>query len=89
MQFIKLVVFGAIALTVIYFSISIYSQSVRRERLEDEFDENPPAGAGPDDRDAFVAKGMTEYHSSLRPKLIGLVYVVPVVAISVIIYVVN
>ncbi|PUB14138.1 hypothetical protein [Yoonia sediminilitoris] len=89
MQFIKLVVFGAIALTIIYFSISLYSKSVRRERLEDQFDEDPPEGAGPEDRDAFVAKGMTEYENSIRPKLIGLVFVVPVIAISVIIYIVN
>lgn len=89
MGFIRLVVFGFIALTVIYLSIAIYSRSVRRERLEDEFDADHPDGGAPGARDAYVKAGIAEYSNSVRPKLIGLVYVVPIIAVSIIIYVIN
>ena len=89
MGFIKLVIFGFIGLTVIYFSIAIYSRSVRKERLEDEFDEKFPEGGAEGARDTFIAEGMHAYNTSIRPKLIGLVYVVPTVVIAVIVYTIN
>ena len=89
MGFIRLVVFGFIALSVIYLSVSVYSRSIRRERLEDEFDEDHPEGGEPGARDAYVEAGIVEYNSSIRPKLIGLVYVIPIIVISVIVYVIN
>ncbi len=89
MGFIKLVVFGFVGLTVIYFSVSLYSRSVRKERLENEFDAANPGGGEPGARDAFIAKGMDAYNNSIRPKLIGLVYVVPTVVIGAIIYTIN
>lgn len=88
MGFIKLVVFGFIGLTVIYFSVSLYSRSVRKERLEDEFDAENPDGDR-DARDTFVAEGLKAYDASIRPKLIGLVYVVPTLAIGTIVYMIN
>ncbi|KQI71927.1 hypothetical protein AN191_10830 [Loktanella sp. 5RATIMAR09] len=88
MGFIKLVVFGFIGLTVIYFSVSLYSRSVRKERLEDEFDAENPDGDR-DARDAFVTAGLQAYDASIRPKLIGLVYVVPTLAIGAIVYMIN
>lgn len=89
MGFIKLVIFGFVGLTVIYFSVSLYSRSVRKERLENSFDEENPDGGAPGARDAFVVAGIEAYDSSIRPKLIGLVYVVPTVVIGTIIYVIN
>ncbi|WP_341368581.1 hypothetical protein [Yoonia sp. BS5-3] len=89
MAFVRLFVFGFIILTILYFCISLYSRSVRTERLENEFDEAHPNGAPDGARDAFVQEGLKAYDSSIRPKLIGLVYVVPVIAISVIVYVIN
>ena len=89
MGFIKLVVFGFLGLSVIYLSVSIYSRSVRKERLEDEFDAAHPDGGAPGARDAFVAEGLKSYDASIRPKLIGLVYVVPTVAIGVVVYMIN
>ena len=47
MQFVRFAVVGFVLLTVIYVLISIYSRSVRRERLEDdwaELDEEARAG---------------------------------------------
>ena len=89
MGFIKLVIFGFIGLTVIYFLVSIYSRSVRKERLEDEFDAENPDGGDEGARDAFVAEGLKAYDASIRPKLIGLVYVVPTLAIGTIVYMIN
>ena len=89
MAFIKLVIFGFIGLTVIYWSISLYSRSVRKERLEDQFDEAHPDGGEKGARAAFIADGLKDYDQSLRPKLIGLVYVVPTVVIGTIIYTIN
>ena len=89
MQFVRLIVFGFLVLSVVYLCVSWYSRSVRREKLEKEFDAAPPAGANDAMRSAFIEKGMADYHASVRPKLIGLVYVVPLIAMSVIIYVVN
>ncbi len=40
-------------------------------------------------RDTFIATGMQAYNTSIRPKLIGLVYVVPTVVIGAIIYTIN
>lgn len=89
MAFIKLTVFGFIALTVIYWSISLYSRSLRKETLEKAFDADNPGNADRAARDAYVAKGMDEYNASIRPRLIGLVYVVPVLAVATIAYLIN
>ncbi|EBA13515.1 hypothetical protein [Roseobacter sp. CCS2] len=89
MGFIKLVIFGFIGLTVIYFSVSIYSRSVRKERLEDEYEANHPEDGTSDARDAFVSEGLQSYDASIRPKLIGLVYVVPTVVLGTIVYMIN
>ncbi|MEL6841053.1 MAG: hypothetical protein AAFP85_17355 [Pseudomonadota bacterium] len=89
MGFVKLVVFGFIGLTVIYWSISLYSRSVRKERLENEFDADHPDGGAPGARDAFITEGLKAYDGSIRPKLIGLVYVVPTVVIAAIAYTIN
>ncbi len=86
MAFLKLLVIGLVGLTIIYLSLSVYSASLRRERLEKDYDANPVPGQT---RDAYVATGMAAYRSSLRPKLLLLVYVVPVAVCGVIIYVIN
>ncbi|ART99688.1 hypothetical protein [Yoonia vestfoldensis] len=89
MAFIKLVIFGFIALTVIYWSIAIYARSVRKENLEKSFDAANPGSLDLAARDAFVSAGMTAYNASIRPKLVGLVYVVPTLVIGSIIYLIN
>lgn len=81
----RLLVVGFIALTVIYVSVSIYSRSVRRGKLELEWDDEGMEG----DKDAWVREGLEDYDRSLRRKLILLVYVIPVVIVGTIIYVVN
>ena len=77
MGLVRLVIFGFIGMTAAYFLISIYSRSVRREKLEKRWAAEHPEGDEAA-RDAYVEAGMAAYHSSLRPKLILLVYVIPV-----------
>ncbi|MEJ6397445.1 hypothetical protein [Yoonia sp. 208BN28-4] len=86
MGFVRLVVFGFIALGVVYLSISLYSRSVRREKLENAYDEAPVEGMT---RAEYVAKGIKEYNASFRPKLIALVFVIPPAIVATIVYITN
>lgn len=88
MGLIRLVVMGFVVLSVIYFSLWLYFRSLRRENLEEEWDEENPGGAR-DDRDAYVEKGMEKYEQGFRSKLIFLVYIVPPVIITTILYLTN
>nr|WP_099825365.1 hypothetical protein [Oceaniglobus indicus] len=74
-----------VALTVIYVLLSIYSRSVRREKLEDAWEEEGQPG----ERADFVRNGLAEYDSSLRRKLILGVYVIPVIVVGSLIYAIN
>ena len=87
---LRILVFAFIALSVVYFLVSIYSRSVRREKLEKAWDTDPAReGAAKDARDAYIKDGMAVYEHGLRKKLIWLVYILPAVAVAIIIYVVN
>jgi hypothetical protein len=82
---LRLIVFGFVGLTIVYWLVSIYSRSVRRETLEKRFD----AGDVEGDRDAYIQAGMAEYERGLRKRLIWLVYIIPMVAMGLTIYFVN
>lgn len=82
---LRAAVLGFIILSVAYVLISIYSRSVRREKLEKKFD----AGGIEGDRDAYIEAGMQAYNKSLRRRLIWLVYIIPAVVVSVTIYIIN
>jgi hypothetical protein len=81
----QLLFIGFIVLTVIYVCLSLYSRAVRREKLRAEWHEGPQDI----DKETFVDQGLAEYDTSLRRKLILGVYVVPVIVVSVIIYLTN
>lgn len=72
-------------LTVIYVALSLYSRSVRREKLELQWEEEGREG----DMRAFVRAGLKAYDRSLRRKLILGVYIVPITVIGIIVYIVN
>ena len=88
---VRLVVVGFIVLTVIYVSLSFYSRAVRRGKLEREWDEELTAGERGEyaDRDTFIDQGLEDYDGSLRRKLILGVYIIPVTAVVILIYVTN
>lgn len=85
MGYIRLAIFGLVGLTVVYVLVSLYSASIRREKLEDRWE----AEGRPGDRDAYVERGMRAYRKSFRRKLIVLVYVIPIIAVSVLVYLLN
>lgn len=86
---IKLVVFGFVILSVIYGLVWLYSRSVRREKLEKEWDADNPEGGDPQARETYVAEGMEDYHSSIRPKLILLVYIIPTALVIAVLILTN
>ena len=47
---IRLAFLGLIGLSVLYLVVRTYARSVHRERLEKEWDANPPAGQGASER---------------------------------------
>lgn len=90
MAFLRLIVFGFLALSVVYLAVSFYSRSVRREKLEGRADERIAEGRLEESaRDAFIEDGMRDYEHSLRKKLILGVYVVPVIVVIILVYVTN
>ena len=86
---IRLFVFGFIGLSVLYLLLSVYSRSLRREKLEKKWDANPPEGQGKTERSAYIRSGMIEYEQGLRKKLIVLVFVIPIIVFGVTVYFVN
>lgn len=86
MQFVRLVVGGFLILTVLYVCVSLYSRSVRREKLEDWWDEAPVEGTT---REDYIAEGMAKYEAGLRKKLIWLIFVIPPIVVTTILYFIN
>jgi len=82
---LRLGLMAFIVMLITYFILSWWSRSVRRKKLETEWDEDIQSG----DRAAFIEEGLEEYDGSLRRKLILGVFVVPYLVIGVLIYVVN
>ena len=82
---IRLILLTLVFLTVVYLLVSVYSRSVRRERLEKRFD----AGGVEGDRDAYIAQGMATYEHGLRKRLIWLVIILPLAAMAATVYFVN
>ncbi len=75
-----------IVLTVVYVGISIYSRRVRRGKLAARWDEKDILTV---DRETFIDRGLKKYDNSIRRKLILGVYIVPLTAIVVLVYVTN
>ncbi|WP_168713290.1 hypothetical protein [Cochlodiniinecator piscidefendens] len=81
----RLMLFGFIALSVLYLMIAWYARSIRRGNLEREFDDANMPG----DRDAFVKEGVKNFTQTLRYRLLLLIYVIPVIVAIMMIYVTN
>lgn len=72
---------GFVILSVIYLIALVYSRSVRREELEKDWDARHPGRRDDPERRRFIDDGMAAYGSSLRVKLLWLVYILPMAAI--------
>lgn len=71
--------------TIVYVCLSLYSRAKRRDKLEAQWDAEIREG----DRESFVREGLEDYDGSLRRKLLLGVYIVPLTAIAVLVYVTN
>jgi hypothetical protein len=90
MGWLRLAFMMYVALTIIYFVTSIYSRSVRREKLEKEWDTDPAReGTLPDERKAFIEAGMQAYEKGLKRQLLWLIYVIPTIGFLTTIYFIN
>ncbi|MDE9451220.1 hypothetical protein J3R80_12165 [Aliiroseovarius sp. Z3] len=88
MGLVRLVIFGFIGLSIVYVLVSLYSRSVRLEKLEDQWAEEHPDG-DETDREAWLREGMEDYKRSFRPKLILLVYVIPAIFVLMSLILIN
>jgi Ca2+/Na+ antiporter len=87
---LRLLAVALVGLTIVYVLVSIYSRSVRREKLEKEWDTDPAReGAPAGEREAFIEDGMEHYRHGLKRRLLWLIYIIPMIVFVVIIYVVN
>jgi len=89
MAFVRLIVFGFLALSVVYVAVSFYSRSVRREKLEKRWAEDHPGDDESPERSAYIEQGMIDYQNGLRRKLIVLVYIIPAIAAAALFYFIN
>lgn len=90
MGWLRLAFFLYVGLTIIYFLTSVYSRSVRREKLEKDWDTDPAhIDRPPADRAAFIEAGMQAYDKGLKKRLLWLIYIVPTIGFAATIYFVN
>lgn len=90
MGWLRLAFFMYVGLTIAYFLTSIYSRSVRREKLEKEWDTDPAReGLSAQERRAFIEAGMVHYDKGLKRRLLWLIYIVPTIGFLATIYVIN
>jgi len=90
MGWLRLAFMMYVVLTIIYFFTSLYSRSVRREKLEKEWDSDPAReGTLPDERRAFIEAGMQAYEKGLKRRLLWLIYVIPTIGFAATVYFIN
>lgn len=90
MGWLRLAFFMYVGLTVIYFVTGIYSRSVRREKLEKEWDTDPAKEDVPvAERAAFIDNGMQAYDRGLKKRLLWLIYILPTIGFLATIYFIN
>ena len=83
---IRLFLLMVLVLGITYWLVSVYSRSVRTERLEKRWDRDKPEGVA---RDAYVQAGLKKYDRSFRRRLIVLILILPFIAVFGAIYVTN
>ncbi|SNT76569.1 hypothetical protein [Paracoccus seriniphilus] len=86
----RLIVLVFLLEAMFYLLLRIYIRSLRRERLEEIWDERHPDKAGDSAaRDEFLRKSMVGFDRTLKSRLLWLVFILPTMAIMGIVYWVN
>ena len=81
----RLLIFGGIALGALYLGLSWYFRAKHRARMEKDWD----AAGRPGNRAAYIEEGMAQYARSLRRRLLWLVFILPVAAVMLLIWLTN
>lgn len=87
--FLRLAVFGVVALSAVYLALWIYARSVRREELEKEWAADHPDGGDPDARGAYIEAGVRDHERGLRRKLFLFVFLLPAAIVAAVLYLTN
>lgn len=85
MAFLRLLLMLLVAQTVAFVSLLLFMRARRRDRLISDY--SPEATEK--EREIFVDAQMDSYMKWLRPRLALIVYAVPIIALSVLVYVTN
>ncbi|MDO5642053.1 MAG: hypothetical protein Q4G26_06650 [Paracoccus sp. (in: a-proteobacteria)] len=90
MVLLRLVLMLFLVQAVFYLMISLYIRSTKAESLENEWDRRHPEHAGNSrERREFVRRSMVGFQKTLKARLVGLVFILPTIAIGVIAWYVN
>ena len=81
----RLLIFGGIALGMLYLGLSWYFRSTHRARMEKDWE----TAGRPGNRAAYIEEGMAQYERSLRRRLLWLVFILPVAAVMLLIWLTN
>ena len=77
-----------VVLTAVYIALSLYNRWAERRRLGAKYEQMQSSGESvSEDRESFVSSGMNAYERSLRRKLVWGVYLIPLGAIALLIFV--
>lgn len=74
-----------LVLTVIYAVLSFKARQQHKDKLAGTY----AASKSTEPKDVYIAKGLSAYQRSYRPKLILTVYLIPLAVISLLIYLAN
>jgi len=74
-----------LVLTLIYAVLSFKARRQFKDKLTGAYEASDKTEA----QDVFIAKGLSRYQRSYRPKLILTVYLIPLMIISLLIYLAN
>ena len=85
LAFLRLMATLLVVLSIAFVALSVWSRRKRRARLERHWARKNLRG----DRDAFIRRGLAAYDRSVRRWLILGVYILPLAAIAIIVYVTN
>lgn len=80
---VRNIIFIVLILCLIYAVLSASGRMRQRLRLKSEY---KTINTDKTDKEDFMAKGMTKYDRSMRPKLFLFVFIIPIVVIGVLIY---
>jgi len=79
---VRNIIFIIFILSIIYVLLSTSGRLRQRKRLNTQYKAEKPTT----EKEAFMAKGMTKYDRSMRPKLFLFVFIIPIIVIGTLIF---